>query len=273
MKTVFRKVLFNGQKNSKLSSKKIIKLLSQDYDAVSVFVHKKIDSTNDAAKRLLRSGLNTPAIIVADTQTNGRGRADHRFYSPSKTGIYMSVVVFPKVRLFDSVAITTAAAVAVVRAIKSFAPLDLKIKWVNDIFLNNKKVCGILTECSSSDPDSPGGVIIGVGINLTTSVFPDDIADSAASLNCELIEKNRLVAQTAREIFRACENLKEGSYMEDYRKLSLVTGKKIEYFKNGNKVTAQAIGIDDNGGLIVEHSDKKTSVLTGGEVSVTLTTL
>lgn len=270
MKNIFSEKFYGIRKNNRLCSKKIEKLVSQNSDPVSVFVYKKIDSTNSFAKKLLKSGLKTPAIITADTQTQGRGRLGRSFYSPKKTGIYMSVIVFPDIQIYNAVSITTAAAVAVVRAIKHFAPLDLKIKWVNDIFLNNRKVCGILTETSSSGLDDTNGIIIGVGINLTTTSFPQDIAHSATSLNCDLIKRNQLVAQIAKELFGVCKDLSEHTYMDEYRKYSLVLGKEIEYSKDGKKTTAKAIGVEDDGGLVVEHHDKTKSVLTSGEISVSL---
>ena len=107
---------------------------------------KSVDSTNNEAKRMTANGFRENALIVANEQTKGRGRLGREFYSPKNTGIYMSFLLSTDVKISDAVQITTATAVAVVRAIESLTDLRPMIKWVNDVYLGNKKVCGILTE-------------------------------------------------------------------------------------------------------------------------------
>lgn len=254
-----------------LSAEGISGYLSEDYKDLAIFSYKEVDSTNNEAKRLIASGVISTALIVAETQTTGRGRQGRTFYSPEQTGIYMTLVIHPKIDIFDAVSITTAASVAVVRAIKTLTSARPQIKWVNDIYLNNKKLCGILTEAVTDfESGMTQSIAIGIGINISTADFPADIAEVAVSLTPEGITRNRLVAEITKELLNFTGNLNDKSYMEEYRKYSLVLGKNITYYKNGAVYSAKATAIDDAGGLVVINSNGETEVLRFGEISVQL---
>lgn len=232
-----------------------------------IIVYDSVDSTNLRALELANGGFDKPAVIAADLQTNGRGRQGKSFYSPAGTGLYLSVLIHPNLPLGSVVTVTSAAAVAVSRAIEALTPLKPQIKWVNDIYLDGRKACGILTQ-SVSQNGLAKSIVVGVGINISTDSFPDEIKDSAASLNFE-IEREALAAEIADNIFEYARNPFERRYMDEYKKRSCVIGRKIVYYENGAAHSAAAVGIDENGGLIVE-SDGKEKILTSGEITLRL---
>ncbi len=178
-----------------LDVKRIQELLSD----IEVLCYPEIDSTNTEAKRLVKSGKKPPFLILAETQSAGRGRLGRSFYSPSNTGIYMSLVLSESLDS-DSADITSAAAVAVCKAAESLSGKSLGIKPVNDIYLDKKKICGILCESVyDGTPASP--VIIGVGMNVSTTLFPEDLP-SAGSLNCDA-SREELICEITKELLFA----------------------------------------------------------------------
>ena len=162
---------------------------------------ESVDSTNSLAKRMIANGKdeNEPMLITADRQTAGRGRQGKSFYSPAGTGIYMSLVPHPNADLQNAVTATTAASVAVCKAIERLTDIKPKIKWVNDVYVNGQKICGILTEAVSDfESGTVTSVIIGIGINISTSDFPSDI-ENAGCLNSD-VNRNELAAAVADEL-------------------------------------------------------------------------
>ena len=236
-------------------------------DAVELALLETVDSTNNEAKRRLASGLERPLLVVAATQTAGRGRQGKSFYSPPGTGIYMTLVVHPNAALTDAVSVTTRASVAVCRAIRRLTSARPEIKWVNDLYLHGKKICGILVEAVS---DFESGVtrslVIGVGVNITTTEFPD--LPQAASLQTDEVQRNELIAAIASELLRETADLQSRSSLSDYRAWSMVLGKSVVYEKNGEKKEAVAREIDANGGLVVENAAGVRETLQSGEISL-----
>ena len=258
-------------KSDVLSCADIKSNLEGEAEGLSVIVLDSVDSTNNEAKRMTANGCNKDTLIVANEQTGGRGRLGRSFYSPKNTGIYMSFLLHTQLELSDAVAVTTAAAVAVVRAIEKLTPIKPVIKWVNDVYIDDKKICGILTEgMSGFEQGTAQTVIIGIGINITTSDFPDDIRGRAGAVNSDGLHRNNLIAETANELCKIFCNLSDKSYIDDYRRCSMVIGKKIDFYRNNVKQTAKAMNIDRNGGLIVMLADGTVTTLTSGEVTVRL---
>lgn len=239
-----------------LDREKIKSALNSD---IELFVFDKIGSTNDEAEKIAAS-TDKPILIVAESQTNGKGRNGKSFFSPS-TGLYFSLVTHPKSDFYSLTTVTCRTAVAVTRAIDTLTPLHPKIKWVNDIYIDGKKVCGILCRALGGN-GRVEHLITGIGININTEAFPDEISNSAGSLNCG-VDKNLLVAEIAENLL-SLEN-----YMDEYREKSCVIGKEIVYWKDNIPHTATAVDIDENGGLIVTEGEKK-STLTGGEITLRL---
>jgi BirA family biotin operon repressor/biotin-[acetyl-CoA-carboxylase] ligase len=201
-------------------------------------------------------------VIIALSQSAGRGRYDRKFYS-DKGGIYMSILLRPQ-RQLNTAILTAATAVAVSDAIEEISDQTTQIKWVNDIYFDGKKVCGILTEAVGSH------IIVGIGINVSTESFPEDIKDIAASVGNELTDRNVLIASVINNLEKLIEELPQRTFLEEYRELSLVLGKRITYIKNGIKCDGVAIDVDENGFLTVKKDDGTEEILSSGEISVRL---
>ncbi|MDD5021972.1 MAG: biotin--[acetyl-CoA-carboxylase] ligase [Endomicrobiaceae bacterium] len=259
------------QQSDILSSEGIKLYLSKKYKNFPVYVYKIIDSTNTQAKKMLTNGAMHGTIITAEEQSAGRGRFDRKFFSPPKTGVYMTVVLKPQKNVSDVQLITVAAAVSVLRAVKKLTGIELDIKWVNDIFLNNKKICGILTEAIVDfESCMAESLIVGIGINISTTYdnFPNDIKKVATSLFPKNISRNNLIAEIVNNLIELCDNLTDKNLINEYKEHSIVLGKQITYLKNNNKLTGKVIDINDKGNLIIKLPNGKTTILESGEVSI-----
>ena len=239
-------------------------------DGIDIRIFQTIDSTNTEAKRAIANGLTNNALFVANEQTAGRGRRGRSFYSPKEDGIYFSCVLHPEVSLADSTAITSAAAVAVCQALEATTKKHPLIKWVNDIFIDNFKVCGILTEAISDfESGKVDAVIVGIGINLTTEIFPEELKGIAASVGMKL-DRCALVADIYSRLKALCDTLPEKQFMDKYREYSLVLGKSVTFNRNGIDYNAMAVAINDNGELEVVLDSGEKMILNSGEISVKL---
>ena len=165
--------------------------------------------------------------------------------------------------------IISAAAVVVSNAIEHVTGKTVDIKWVNDLYYGGKKVCGILCEAVASK-GIVTSVIVGVGINLGECSFPDELKEIAGSLGCDISLRAQLVAAVADGLFSLEFGALSDEILGEYRRKSMVIGKHIDYYINGEKNTAAAVGIDEQGGLIIEKSDGSTDVLRSGEISLRL---
>ena len=253
-----------------LEKEKIKSFLLPENRDVDISVFESIDSTNTEAKRRLENGDKRTMLICAEGQTAGRGRHGKSFYSPEKTGVYFTLVIHPDIPLSLAARATTAAAVSVVEAIRELTDKKPLIKWVNDVFLDGKKICGILTEAvSPTDRTKAESLIIGIGINISTSLFPDEIKDTASSLGENELDKNELIARICNYLFGYAESLNNPTHIEKYKKYSLVLGKEITYEKNGRAFFARAVDIDENGSLKVE-TENGIETLDSGEISIKL---
>lgn len=247
-----------------LDREDIIKRLRSPF---AVRVYDEVDSTNTVAKELIGSyGEQTNIIVAANSQTAGRGRRGRNFYSPPSTGIYLSVVLHPNIFAEQSVLVLTAAAVAACKAIERVCHKSPSIKWLNDIFYDGKKVAGILTEgVVDMITGKMSAVVVGIGINVSTTDFPSELSSTAGSLGkaprCELI------AEFANELFKYCETFLLKRHLDEYRGYCFVLGREVTVIKGEEKFIAKVINIDDMGRLIVEK-DKKILLLTNEEVSI-----
>lgn len=225
-----------------------------------------VDSTNNVCKRMLADGRQGAFLVAANHQTAGRGRHGKSFYSPADTGIYFSLVLRPNSSLQNAVTATTAAAVAVCKGIEKLTDRKPQIKWVNDVYLDDKKICGILTEAVTNfEEGTVDSVIIGIGINISTDDFPHEL-DQAGSLATD-VNRNALVAEVVDELVKiAVTDYNE--FIDYYRSHSYVLGKKINFIQNGRVTPATAVAIDETGGLVVELEDNSTTTLRSGEISV-----
>lgn len=254
-------MLENG--SDRLTVQGIKQFLPERYSGLEVIVLDTVDSTNSYAKRLVASGCGE-CIIAANEQTAGRGRLGKSFYSPADTGLYMSVVLRPDRPVSELLMVTVFTAVAVCRTIERFTGERASIKWVNDIFIGSRKVCGILTEAVSDlETATAEAVIVGVGINVTTRSFPGAVAQTAASIGSGGISRARLAAETAAAVKDIAQCANRDELMEEYRRRSLIIGREISWSSGSGR----AVDINDEGNLVVE-SGGETVVLRSGEVSL-----
>lgn len=233
---------------------------------IKTFYLESVDSTNNYAKMLISRGETGIFLVASAQQTAGRGRQGKSFYSPRGTGVYMSLVVHPGAPLQNAVSSTTAAAVAVCRAIEKTSDKRPGIKWVNDVYLNGKKICGILTEAVADfESATVSSVVIGIGINISTADFPADV-ENGGCLGAG-IGRARLIAAVCDELLKIV-NSSYADFIDDYRSRSIVTGKEIRFTEHGVSQIAKAVGIDDRGGLEIVLPDGECRTLRSGEISI-----
>lgn len=245
---------------------------------VTFDIRKTVTSTNTVLKEIANNGAKQGYVLISEQQTAGKGRLGRSFYSPNDTGIYMSVLLRPKMTIEDSLLITTSTAVAVSKAIEKLCDKKAGIKWVNDIFVDGRKVCGILTE-SSLDTESGRleYAVVGIGVNISKPKdgFPDDIENTAGGFldNVKGNVRCRLIAEIINQLAEQMENLSSKYYLEEYKNRCFLIGENITVIKpNGNK-TAKATGIDDKVRLIVEYEDNTVEHLSSGEISINISNL
>lgn len=256
-----------------LSSEGIRLHLNKEFKNIPITVYKTIESTNSEAKLLAVQNAEHGTTIIAEEQTKGRGRFGRDFFSPSDSGIYMSIILKPKLSIENSVLITTAAAVAVCEAIEKFTNEVPQIKWVNDIFIGDRKICGILTEAVTNfESGMMDSVIVGIGINVKTKNkdFPLELQNTAGSIfdDDNNFIRNQLTGSIINNVLKISENLKDKSFMQTYKERSLILGENILYKKNNDWYEGYALDIDDSGGLIVYTADSQKITLNSGEVSI-----
>lgn len=233
---------------------------------VEVVYYPTIDSTNTQAKRLINEGKTNDMLLTSDEQTAGRGRQGKSFYSPPLTGIYMSYVTHPMAPLQNVVTATTAASVAVCRAIEVLTDKKPKIKWVNDVYLDGKKICGILTEAVTDfETQTVTSVIIGVGMNIKTFDFPKDI-ENASCLNTD-VKRADLIAEITNQLYKI-NNSDYKDFIDYYRSHSMIIGDKINFIKDNKLTPATALEIDEAGGLVVKLENGEITTLRSGEISI-----
>ena len=253
--------------DDRLSAAGVRAALGETCAGLRVRVYETLDSTNQEAKRLLAAGEPCPMLLLAEEQTAGRGRRGRGFYSPAGEGLYMTLALQPRAALSQATLLTAAAAVAVAQAVEALTALACQIKWVNDVYLDGKKLCGILTEASGSfEADALSSVCAGIGVNVRTRDFPEELAGRACSLWPRAVSRNRLAAEIAVRLLNFAADLGARDFLEEYRRRSLVLGKAVTFTRGGGERRALAVGIGENGELIVRYDDGREEALNAGEV-------
>lgn len=235
-----------------------------------------VDSTNTEAKRQAALGAEEGLVILSDHQTAGRGRAGRSFHSPVGRGLYLSALLRPALSPEEVANFTAWAAVAVCDGIQSACGVRPEIKWVNDLVLNGKKLCGILTELV---PDQTTGkldyLVVGVGINVahTKQDFPEDLRSMATSLQLELgrpIDRNALAVEVIRAMDRMYDRFPadKAVCLDQYRADCLTVGKPVRLITPVSSREAVATGIDEDFRLLVTYPDGTRDAIATGEVSV-----
>lgn len=257
-----------------LSVRGIRSRLSEDCAGLRPEVFLSVGSTNTLCHEKARSGEAEGYVAVAGAQTAGRGRRGRSFYSPAGTGVYMSLLLRPQGFTGDQVlGLTTMAAVAVSESIEALSGKKAEIKWVNDIFVDGKKVCGILSEAMYEVPSGAlQCVIVGIGINAYApeAGFPPEISESAGCVfdKPEVDLKNSLVAEVLNRFMKYYDDPKSDAVYDEYRTRSMVIGKDVKVLKKDSALKAHVLDIDRDCGLVVRYPDGTEEVLNSGEISI-----
>ena len=269
-----------SQNNDVLSEQQITQELIQQHHPIDWVIQtmESTTSTNDLAKLYANQNSTTPAIFISEEQTAGRGRLGRKFVSPSKTGLYISLCLFPTIALEDLSLITCATAVACVETIEQLSGKSLNIKWVNDLFYQDKKVGGILTEVISDfESQQVQSLIVGMGINLIDSPqsFPEELHSIVGSVfssrkeyEAHSFNRNQFIAIFLEKWTFYYQNLSQREFISSYKEYSNVIGKSIKVIEGNQVYHAYAKDIDENGHLIIEKEDKSLHALSYGEVSI-----
>ncbi|MBO5510080.1 MAG: biotin--[acetyl-CoA-carboxylase] ligase [Lachnospiraceae bacterium] len=240
---------------------------------VKLEVYKTIDSTNLELKR--RATENEGLVIASSEQTSGMGRLGRSFSSPSDTGIYFSILLKPNIDNSEVTLLTTIAALAVCEAIEKLSDKEPAIKWVNDVFIDGKKVNGTLTQASFSVENlAPEYVIVGIGINVYEPVggFPEEIKDIAGAVfdTRKGNIKNRLLAEVLNRYFYYYTHFEDKEFIGEYKKRSFVIGKTVSVVTPKDTRKALVLDIDSHCRLMVRYEDGTEDTISTGEISIRL---
>lgn len=234
-----------------------------------------VDSTNSFLKRIAADGAPHGTAALADEQTAGRGRRGRSFTSGAGCGVYLSVLLRPRLSAQQLLPLTGFAAVAVCRAVERIAPVDVQIKWTNDLLLGGKKLCGILTELAlGGEGGAPQYVVLGAGVNVNNPRFDGELDGLAASLRThtgKTYPRAALAAAMLEEIgalVGAMEAHAAGDYLDDYRRRCVNIGREARLLWRDTQETVRVLAVDDELGLVVRHGDGRTETVRSGEASV-----
>lgn len=239
-----------------------------------LYIYRKESSSNTVAKELCRQGEKEGSVVIVKSQTDGRGRMGRSFISQSENGLYMSIILRPNIPADKCVNITVAGAVAVLEAIEELSNKDCQIKWVNDIYIGEKKCCGILTEASFDfESGTVQYAIIGIGVNVCPPLggFDKEISEIA----CGVYEneypqgfKAKLCAYIINNFFRYYNRLDSKEYIKVYRGKSNIIGKSVDVYVGNEVISGVATDIDDNANLIVRDEKENVHSFNSGEARV-----
>lgn len=242
-------------------------------DLPQIAVYKTLPSTNDLARRLAATGAPEGTAVVARSQTGGRGRKGRSFFSPPDSGVYISLVLRPALPAEKTLYITTAAAAAVALAVEEVAGCPAAIKWINDIYVRGKKVCGILTEgVFAAETGALDYAVLGIGINVTEPPggFPAPLREKAGAVfdAAPGDASPRLAAAVIDRFFGYYADLAQKPFLADYRRRMFLTGQKVTVVSGDTAYPAVAGTVDDELALTVTDESGRTHRLQSGEVTI-----
>lgn len=239
-----------------------------------IIYYEQIDSTNTKASELAVAGAEHGTIIVANKQTAGKGRSGRLWESPAENNIYMSILLRPDFDTARAPMITLVMAYSVAKVLHARGFVDAQIKWPNDLVLSGKKVCGILTEMHLQGT-AIDHVVVGVGVNVNTRQFPEELVDKATSLTLECgkhMEKESLIGDIVDKFMEEYERFAENGDLaflqKEYNSMLINQGKEVRVLEPENEYTAYALGINQTGELVVRLADGTVRNVFAGEVSV-----
>ena len=240
----------------------------------NIEIHDSLDSTNLRAKALAAAGAPEGQLVIADTQSRGRGRMGRTFFSPPHSGIYMSLILRPVCSPSRAAMITSMTAVATARAVEKVSDVHVNIKWVNDLYIGSRKICGILSEAGMNmEAGQLDYVVVGIGVNVCPAEFPPELRDIATSIGNETgtpPERNILIAEIINQMELLYDQLETGAFLAESRSRSNVIGRRVLVIESGKQYPAYAEDIDDQGHLVIRTDDGFVSHLGFGEVSLKL---
>lgn len=257
-----------------LSKQGIQKFLTDSCRDLELSVLPTAESTNTLVREQANRGTGEGYTVIAGEQTGGRGRYGRSFFSPQGTGVYLSILLRPKTReASQALMLTTMAAVAMCEAIEEVSPEKAEIKWVNDIYVRGKKVCGILTEASLDlESSSLQYAVLGVGVNVYQPLegFPGELAGTAGAVLEGPVEegKNRLTASFLNHFLSLYRSGTWADCIGAYRERNLALGKTVTVRRQDTSRTAYVRDIDELCRLVVEYEDGTTEHLSYGEISI-----
>ena len=240
-------------------------------EGVEVRTYELIDSTNAEAKRYASVATKShPVLFLAGEQSAGRGRMGRSFLSRAESGIYMSFLYFTDQPLADAVSVTTATASVTASAVERITGKKLRIKWVNDLYNERGKVCGILAETQSTERGL--AVVVGIGINLGEDDFPEELRHIASSIGDVGGREAELVAVIADGLLAHAKDPTNREYMKEYRARFMLTGMHVDLLSGGERVGSGIVqGVEDDGGLLyLPDGEHEPISVHSGEVTVRL---
>lgn len=257
-----------------MTEAEIKSLMHTDWVAKEVLYFDTIDSTNTKAQELAEKGYPSGTLVVADKQESGKGRRGRSWVSPSGTGIFMTLMIKPDINPNNASMLTLVAALAVAKAITSVTGEEALIKWPNDIVVNSKKVCGILTEMNAQF-DYINHIVVGIGINVHNESFPEEISQMASSLLIEAggkrFHRAQIIAETMAyfeqyyDTFLKTQDL--SALVREYDELLVNRNKSVRVLDPKEPFDGKAMGITPKGELIVDTWESR-KLVSSGEVSV-----
>lgn len=244
------------------------KVLGQD-----IYYKEEIESTNDKAKALAREGAKEGLLVIADSQSQGKGRLGRNWESPARTGIWMSLVLRPQIVPQYASQLTLIAGLSMCEVIQEVTGLEARIKWPNDIVINGKKVCGILAEMSA-EIEGINYIILGIGVNVNMKHFPKELpyASSLALEGKREYTRKAIVKKFLEKFESEYINYKKhpslAPFIERYEKSCITLHRTVKLLMGNETVIAEATGINNEGELLVILEDGISKTVTSGEVSV-----
>lgn len=257
-----------------LNERQVRRWLDPSLQGLDIRVRESVSSTNTLLKKEAEQGAPEGQVLLAERQTEGRGKMGRSFYSPKGSGLYLSVLLRPTLPAEQSLSITTAAAAAAARAIEDISGRKTGIKWVNDVYVEGRKVCGILTEASM---DLEGGglswAVLGIGVNLREPEggFGPQLAEIAGAVFDRAPPpgaRARLAAGLLNCFFGYYRELEKQTYLKDYRDRFLLRGMDVTVVRGEESFRGKALGTDDQARLILRLRDGTRAAFSAGEVSV-----
>lgn len=231
---------------------------------------EETDSTNRIARELARDGAGDWTVVAADRQTAGRGRLGKSFHSP-QGGLYMSVILRPKVSPEDMMALTACTAVAVFQALREFC-VETRIKWVNDLFLHGRKICGILCEGGFGADGQLEYLVAGIGINLQPDTeLPEELREIVTDIASETglsIPREALIPAILRHLETLLQELPARTFLQDYKAYSYTLGKRVRFSADSGEQEGLAVDVTETGALVVRKEDGSERIVSTGTAAI-----